>query len=340
VGAGGPLTPSVVYTASGKFDIALSKFDANGNYLWSQAWGGPLIDQPISLVVDEVNNVYVAGMVTRTVGGSLFNPVVTSTASLAKIASDGTLQWTKTWGGTGDDAPAGMALDGAGNLYVPGQFQHTIDFNPDSGVDNISARGVLDVFLSKFLALPAAPALVAPPDGTVTTTQAITLAWQAGAGNAPVGYNVDLDGQVITTSNTVSSTVLANGVHTWTVRAYNAAGYSAWVTPAWTFEITDTLPAPRSPILMSPSNGSLTMTQAITFSWRADTGAAPTGYNVQIDGDVITSTGTSSATVLSMGVHTWTVRAYNGVGYSGWAAPWTVEVRRYDIYLPLVMRNP
>jgi hypothetical protein len=53
---------------------------------------------------------------------------------------------------------------------------------------------------------------------------------------------------------------------------------------------------------------------------------------------VITTTDTALPTILSEGVHTWTVRAYNTAGASGWAAPWTIEVRRYDIYLPLVLR--
>jgi hypothetical protein len=40
-------SPRVLYTASGTFDFAISKFDQQ-QYLWSQVRGGPLIDQPIS----------------------------------------------------------------------------------------------------------------------------------------------------------------------------------------------------------------------------------------------------------------------------------------------------
>lgn len=68
VGANGPANPPETHTASGTLDQAISKFDANGNYLWSQVQNGPLIDQPISLVVDEANNVYVAGMVDKAMG--------------------------------------------------------------------------------------------------------------------------------------------------------------------------------------------------------------------------------------------------------------------------------
>jgi hypothetical protein len=131
-----------------------SKFDANGNWQWLQTQGGPQIDQPTSLVVDEANNVYVAGMVDRIMGGTLFNPVITSTAALIKFSPDGPLQWIKTWGGTGNDMPGGMALDGASNLYIPGQFQHTVDFNPGSGVDNVTARGVLDASLTRYSYTP------------------------------------------------------------------------------------------------------------------------------------------------------------------------------------------
>jgi hypothetical protein len=58
-----------------------------------------------------------------------------------------------------------------------------------------------------------------------------------------------------------------------------------------------------------------------------------------VDGDVVTTTNTTSATILSVGAYTWTVRAYNTAGASGWAAPWTIEVRRYLIYLPLILKS-
>jgi uncharacterized repeat protein (TIGR01451 family) len=88
---------------------------------------------------------------------------------------------------------------------------------------------------------PGTPTLLAPPDGTVTTTQAITFVWQAGTGPTPAGYNVQLDGTVFTATETTSSTILSLSVHTWTVRAYNSAGHSNWA-PAWTVEIAETLP--------------------------------------------------------------------------------------------------
>ncbi len=96
---------------------------------------------------------------------------------------------------------------------------------------------------------------------------------------------------------------------------------------------------PGVPVLLAPPNGTVTTTAEISFVWQAGPSPLPTGYNLQLDGKIITTTGTVSATVLAEGLHAWTVRAYNSSGYSDWAALMTVEVKRYHIYLPLALRN-
>jgi hypothetical protein len=183
---------------------------------------------------------------------------------------------------------------------------------------------------------PGIPVLLFPPDETVTTTQAITFTWQAGAGEPPDGYNLKLDGQVITTTDTTSSTVLSLGVHTWTVRAYNSAGTSDWAS-ARTVEVVP--PPPGVPTLLFPPDETVTTTQAITFTWQAGAGGTPAGYNLEIDGEVLTTTATSWSTDLSFGLHAWTVRAYNAGGTSDWASVRTIERIRYRLYLPLVQRE-
>ena len=100
--------------------------------------------------------------------------------------------------------------------------------------------------------------LLYPPNGTVTTTRAITFEWQANAGVSAEGYNVRVDGGVITTTGTTSPTVLSVGVHTWTVRAYDRTGYSEWASPAWRVEVTETLPTPNAPTLLAPPDGTIT----------------------------------------------------------------------------------
>src|SRR5206468_6390959 len=53
-------------------------------------------------------------------------------------------------GGSGDDEIYGMATDSAGNLYLAGYFQATVDFDPGPGVSNLTTTGIWDVFVAKY----------------------------------------------------------------------------------------------------------------------------------------------------------------------------------------------
>jgi len=183
---------------------------------------------------------------------------------------------------------------------------------------------------------PGVPTLLFPPDETVTTTQAITFAWQSGAGGTPDGYNLKLDGEVMTTTATSLSSILPLGMHSWTVRAYNAGGYSDWAG-AQSLEVVP--PPPGIPTLLLPPDEAVTTTQTIAFSWQEGSGGIPAGYNLKIDGEVLTTTATTLSTELSIGLHSWTVRAYNVSGYSDWASARTVERISYWVYLPVIQRN-
>jgi hypothetical protein len=84
--------------------------------------------------------------------------------------------------------------------------------------------------------LPGVPTLLAPPNGSVTSTQEITFTWEPGGGGAPSGYNLELNGEVMTTTEPFSATILAPGAHVWRVRAFNPGGYSEY-TDAWTVTV-------------------------------------------------------------------------------------------------------
>ena len=70
---------------------------------------------------------------------------------MTKFASSGAFLWTETWGGTGTDYSADIALDGGGNTYVSGAFRGTVDFDPSAGVDDHISNGDYDAFLMKFV---------------------------------------------------------------------------------------------------------------------------------------------------------------------------------------------
>src|SRR3569832_1702689 len=64
--------------------------------------------------------------------------------------SDLTREWVKTFGSTGDDAGESVTVDGQGNVYVTGLFVGTVDFDPGTGVDQYTAQGGGDVFITKY----------------------------------------------------------------------------------------------------------------------------------------------------------------------------------------------
>ena len=110
----------------------------------------------------------------------------------------------------------------------------------------------------------------------------------------------------------------------------------------WRHTVTAAPAAPNVPILLAPSDGMITTTHALTLAWAAGiTPPDPVGYNVRLDGEVITTTSTTSPTILSLGVHTWTVRAYNAGGTSAWATSWRVTIAEdvYSVYLPLILKK-
>ncbi len=187
-------------------------------------------------------------------------------------------------------------------------------------------------------ASPARPILLAPPDGTLTTTQALTLAWQAGSGSPPTGYNLALDGKTITTTGTSSATVLALGTHTWSVRAYNPIGYSDWAGP-WTLMVTDRFPCEQvtGVALRRVTPGTIYAGDLVQFSadLTPDDFDAPYTYTVSVDGQTAVQPTSASADPLAF-AHTF---PYTGT-YSVAVAVWncgmtetitgTVQVNVYE----------
>ncbi len=142
----------------GLVDVFLTKLDAGGNFLWARSWGcSNHWDAGQGVAVDSASNVYVAGYFADTVD---FNPLGAASNITARGGDDtflckydaaGTFKWVCTWGGASNDYARGLAVDGAGNVYVPGDFNSTnVDFDPGSGVDTHSSQGGTDITLSKF----------------------------------------------------------------------------------------------------------------------------------------------------------------------------------------------
>src|SRR5215217_5281655 len=73
--------------------------------------------------------------------------LVIAVTNICAFAQD--FQWAYKDGGNGTDIGQGIAVDALGNIYVTGNFQGAVDFDPGVGVSNLTATGGDDIFISK-----------------------------------------------------------------------------------------------------------------------------------------------------------------------------------------------
>jgi hypothetical protein len=113
-----------------------------------------LDDGGYGITTGNSGNVYITGCFRNTVdfnptSGDLHTPSGQNDVFLSKFDSLGNFEWTHTWGGSDIDEGCGVSTDNSGNIYVTGEFQDTVDFDPAGG-DPHTSEGARDVFLSKF----------------------------------------------------------------------------------------------------------------------------------------------------------------------------------------------
>jgi hypothetical protein len=128
-------------------DGFLAKYDSDGRLSWATRMGGPNPDQVTGVAVDASGNAIVTGFFNGTAYFDPTNLVATSSHEtfIAKYAPNGALVWAARCGGSGPAAWGGVAVDGAGNLFVTGSLSGAGTF----GQTNLSSAGSFDAFVVK-----------------------------------------------------------------------------------------------------------------------------------------------------------------------------------------------
>ncbi len=148
---GDPLGVPLTMTTSGRHDGFVSKYDSSGNFQWAKTWGGSTEEFVGGLLLNKAGNIYATGVVSGVINPSTY-AYTTAYSHIAELTSSGTTLWSGTWGVSGYDTfNSPPALDVAGNLYVAGSFENTVNFNTDGGTDNKTATGTGDAYLMKFI---------------------------------------------------------------------------------------------------------------------------------------------------------------------------------------------
>ena len=125
---------------------------------WARNWGPTAFTGGKGVAVDSDGNSFVTG---KFMGSIDFNPdpseeeIYTSNGGydvyVCKYDINGEFQWARTWGGSGWEYNRGVDVDTYGNVYIPGYFESSVDFDPDdTGTDVHASNGAQDAFLTKF----------------------------------------------------------------------------------------------------------------------------------------------------------------------------------------------
>jgi|GEM_PF-2831703 len=169
-------------TSMGGSDVAISKFDTDGNLIWVKSFGGPLNDNGIGLATDADGSIYVSGSFTGTVDfdPGLNTEIRTSAGGLdiylIKLDANGDFQWVYTNGSAQDEFAQKVAVSSNGVVHLIGYFRNTIDFDPGAAVANRTAVGGADIFMLK-----------------LSSTGAYTSVYQAGGTADEVPLDIALD---------------------------------------------------------------------------------------------------------------------------------------------------
>ncbi len=118
--------------------------------LWAKQFGHNVGDSlkysfGQSIDVDKTGNIYTVGSFTGSVdfdpGIGTFNLISAGNFDIyiSKLSPSGSFIWAKRIGGSGRDNGSFIKIDSIGSIFITGDFENTVDFDPGNGTSNLTA---------------------------------------------------------------------------------------------------------------------------------------------------------------------------------------------------------
>jgi uncharacterized repeat protein (TIGR02543 family) len=193
---------------------------------------------------------------------------------------------------------------------------------------------------------PSAPNNLTPDNNAFLNNSTITFVWSEVANGGVENYSLQVDNDndfsspimiAPLTDNSISYTLVVDGVWYWRVRAFdrvgNGSGWSGW------FKLTVDTSVPMAPDLFSPANGSFNTSGTVSFKWSEVIDVWAPGfenYTIQMARDEgFTSIYHENSVDDNSYTHTftednifyWRVRSRDNAGnVSGWSENWRLIV--------------
>lgn len=139
----------------GDYDAFVCKLDELGSFIWAKQFGGTKNNRGYSIATDNNGNVYTTGYFNNSAD---FDPGAGTTnltsngqndIFISKLNSLGEFVWAKQIGGADSDGGFSLSIDNNENVYITGSFYNTVDFDPGTGVYNLTSLGLSDIFICK-----------------------------------------------------------------------------------------------------------------------------------------------------------------------------------------------
>ncbi len=132
-------------SSAGSFDCFVLKLDTAGNYLWAKRMGGTGDDRGNAVAVDQNNAVLTTGQYSGTVdidpGSNVFNLTGNNSSNtyIQKLDAAGNFIWAKSFNSTQYVTGISLVTGMQSEIYITGIFQGTVDFDPGTGVNNLTS---------------------------------------------------------------------------------------------------------------------------------------------------------------------------------------------------------
>ncbi len=149
-GSGDNLAYSMIQTSDGGYALAgstttpgvggrqmmLVKTDSNGNMIWSQTYGGAGDSEAYSIIQTSDGDYALAGYTDSSGAGG-------KDIYLVKVDATGTLEWSQTYGGAGDDYGYSLVQSNSGGYLLAGSTFSFADGYDNFWLGNIGSNGTL-----------------------------------------------------------------------------------------------------------------------------------------------------------------------------------------------------
>lgn len=132
------------------------KLDENGEFLWAVKIVGDGYSEIKAAKTDGTDNIFITGHFESTAdfdpsdGVSMLTSKGMEDIFIAKYTPQGQLMWVHGLGGPGSDEGRAVAVTLTGQVWVTGHFSESVNFNPVSNDETLTADGLEDIFVATY----------------------------------------------------------------------------------------------------------------------------------------------------------------------------------------------